>query len=57
MYSVLKYIHESIREKLSAAETAQKFGYSKWHFIRAFKNFTGKSFLNMSATTRCITRQ
>lgn len=44
MYSVLKYIHENIGDKLSVAETAQKFGYSKWHFIRRFKNFTGKSF-------------
>lgn len=45
MYSVLKYIHENIDKKLSVTETAQEFGYSKWHFIRCFKNFTGKSFV------------
>lgn len=45
MYSVLKYIHDNITEKISVTETAQKFGYSKWHFIRRFKSFTGKSFV------------
>ena len=45
MYSVLKYIHDNITEKISVTETAQKFGYSKWHFIRRFKSFTGRSFV------------
>jgi len=46
MYHVLKYIHENIHEKLSVAQTAEQYGYSKWHFIRSFKRFTGKSFVD-----------
>lgn len=45
MYGVLKYIHENIKENLTLADVAAKFGYSKWHFCSKFKEYTGKSFV------------
>ena len=45
MYYVLKYIHENIKERLSAEETARQFGYSKWHFTRKFYEYAGMTFV------------
>ncbi len=45
MFEILKYIHENIALPLSAAETAEAFGYSKWYFCKKFRNFTGKTFV------------
>ncbi len=45
MFEVLKYIHEHIALPLSASETAEKFGYSKWYFCEKFRAFTGKTFV------------
>jgi len=44
MFEVLKYIHENIKNELTLAETANKFGYSKWHFCTKFHEYTGRSF-------------
>lgn len=43
---MLKYIHQNITEKHSVSKIAKQYGYSKWGFIRSFKNFTGKSFVD-----------
>ncbi len=45
MFAVLKYIHENIALPLSAHETAQRFGYSKWYFCEKFRSVTGKTFV------------
>ena len=44
MYDVLTYIHDRIREPLTAEEAAKAFGYSKWYFCDRFKDFTGRTF-------------
>ncbi len=43
MYTVLKFINQNIKEKLSLDELADMAGYSKWHFCRLFREYTGKS--------------
>jgi len=45
LYSVLKYVHNNIKEPLFAEDAAKKFGYSKWYFCERFKSFTGKTFV------------
>ncbi|MBE7045697.1 MAG: helix-turn-helix domain-containing protein [Ruminococcaceae bacterium] len=45
MVGVLKYIHENIRLHLNLEEIATQFGYSKWHFCKKFRQFTGMTFL------------
>ncbi len=42
---ILKYIHDNIREPLTASEAARKFNYSKWYFCKKFKLYTGKTFV------------
>lgn len=44
MYDVLRYIHDHIKEPLTAEEAAKAFGYSKWYFCDRFKEFTGRTF-------------
>ena len=44
MYDVLKYIHENIKQNIALSDTAERFGYSKWHFSTKFHKYTGKSF-------------
>ena len=46
MYSVIKYIDNHIKEKLTLDYVADFAGYSKWHFCSLFKRFTGKSFVD-----------
>lgn len=41
---VCSYIHEHCTEDLSLDEAAALAGFSKYHFTRLFKNFTGVSF-------------
>lgn len=52
MYQVLKYIHENISCRLSATETAEKFSYSKWHFCKKFREYTGQNFVDYVRHTR-----
>ncbi len=44
MYDVLRYIHDHIKEPLTAEEAAKVFGYSKWYFCDRFKEFTNRTF-------------
>ncbi|MBQ8551312.1 MAG: helix-turn-helix domain-containing protein [Clostridia bacterium] len=44
MFEVLSYIHENITNQVSAAETAEHFGYSKWYFCKKFHEFSGMTF-------------
>ena len=44
MVSVLKYINDHLRDRLTLEETAIRFGYSKWHFCDFFKQYTGLTF-------------
>ena len=44
MYDVLRYIHDHIKEPLTAEEAAKAFGYSKWYFCDRFKDFTDRTF-------------
>lgn len=46
MFEVLKYIHNNITRRLSISEVAEHFGYSKWHFCKKFRDFTGKTFVD-----------
>lgn len=46
VYEVLHYIHEHCNERLSAAETAARFGYSRWYFCEKFKRAAGCSFVD-----------
>lgn len=46
MYAVIKYIHEHIEERLTLADLAKTFGYSKWYFCELFKRFTGTTVLD-----------
>ncbi len=45
MFAVLKHIHENINKKLTAADIAKEFGWSKWYFCEKFRQFTGKTFV------------
>ena len=44
MYHVLKYIHENINEQITVTDTAERFGYSKWHFSKKFHQATNMTF-------------
>ena len=44
MFAVLSYIHENITRQIGAADTAAHFGYSKWHFCKKFREFSGVTF-------------
>jgi AraC-like DNA-binding protein len=52
MYTVIKYIHEHIDEKLTVSELARRFGYSKWYFCDLFKQFFGTTFVEYIRTYR-----
>ena len=52
MYQVLSYIHENISERLYASETAEHFGYSKWHFCKKFHEYCGQTFMEYVRHTR-----
>ncbi len=52
MVEILTYIHTHIAEKLSAAEVAARFGYSKWYFSARFHAYTGKTFVEYVRHTR-----
>ncbi|MBQ9855472.1 MAG: helix-turn-helix domain-containing protein, partial [Clostridia bacterium] len=45
MNRALKYIHDHIGEKLSVADLAGRFGYSKWYFCTRFREYTGRTFV------------
>jgi len=45
MYDVLKYIHENIDQRLSLEDTAKRFGYSKWHFCKKFRDYSKQTFV------------
>jgi len=45
MYSVEKYIHDHIDERLTVSELSKQFGYSKWYLCDLFKRFTGKTLI------------
>ena len=42
--SVCSYINAHFAEELTLEETAERSGFSKYHFARLFKQFTGKTF-------------
>lgn len=44
MQGVLKYVHEHIKEPISAADVAKKLGYTRWYFSEKFKAYTGTTF-------------
>ena len=44
MFAVLSYIHENITRQIGVADTAAHFGYSKWHFCKKFREFSGVTF-------------
>lgn len=44
MFEVLAYIHTNISSQLNIEEVSARFGYSKWHFCRKFRNFSGMTF-------------
>jgi len=53
VYEILHYIRSNLDKKLVAEEVARQFGYSKWHFIRRFRLYTGKSFVEYVRHHRC----
>ncbi len=44
--TVCNYIHENCTENLSVEDLAELAGFSKFHFTRLFKQFTGMTFYN-----------
>jgi len=44
LQGVLKYVHEHIKEPISAADVAKKLGYTRWYFSEKFKAYTGTTF-------------
>ncbi len=44
MFDVLNYIHKNILKPLTSTQTAETFGYSKWHFCKKFHDFTNMTF-------------
>ena len=44
MFDVLNYIHKNILKPLTSTQTAEMFGYSKWHFCKKFHEFTNMTF-------------
>ncbi len=44
MYDVLTYIRENIGEALDMTSVSAHFGYSKWHFCKKFREYTGVTF-------------
>lgn len=44
LFEVLKYVHENIECALSVEQTAHRFGYSKWHFCKKFREYAGTTF-------------
>ncbi|MBR6747386.1 MAG: helix-turn-helix domain-containing protein [Clostridia bacterium] len=53
MYEVLQFIRGNLDRRLSADEVAHRFGYSKWHFLRRFRQYTGKTFVEYIRHHRC----
>lgn len=45
MYEIMKYINEHITEKLTLEDTANRAGFSIWHFSSLFHRFSGRSFV------------
>ncbi len=52
MYRVIKYVNKNIYKSITAEETAEHFGYSKWYFCDAFKRYTGQTFVEYVRTMR-----
>ena len=44
MFEILKYIHENIEQSLTVAEISERFGYSRWHFCKKFREYAGTTF-------------
>ena len=53
MYEVLQFIRGNLDRRLSADEVAHRFGYSKWHFLRRLRQYTGKTFVEYIRHHRC----
>ena len=49
----VKYINENYYEKLSLEQLSDYFGYSKYHFARMFKKYTGKTVTEHINILRC----
>lgn len=50
---VMTYITEHYSEHISIDELAAKFGYSKYHFLRLFKQNTGQTVVDYINAMRC----
>ena len=49
----VKYINDNYSAKLSLEQLADHFGYSKYHFARMFKRYTGKTVTEHINILRC----
>jgi len=45
LYRIIKYINSNLDKSITAENTAEHFGYSKWYFCEAFKRYTGQTFV------------
>jgi AraC-like DNA-binding protein len=52
--SVCNYINQHCTENLSLEEMAKNAGFSKYHFCRLFKEFTGTTFHDYLTTSRIL---
>lgn len=54
MDQILKYIEEHISESLTSKRLAETAGYSEYHFIRIFKDYTGMTPMDYVRKRRLI---
>ena len=52
MFGVIKYVNDNLNKCISAEDTAELFGYSKWYFCEAFKRYTGQTFVEYVRSVR-----
>lgn len=52
MYEVLQFVNQNLHQPLTLYETAERFGWSQWHFCERFREYTGVTFLEYVRTRR-----